>query len=35
VGFLNWFAGGVGCACAGIPVTLTLIIFVVIFFASH
>ena len=35
VGFLNWFAARVGCACAGIPVTLALIIFVAIFFASH
>jgi L-tartrate/succinate antiporter len=35
VGFLNWFAAGVGCACAGIPATWTLIIFVAIFFASH
>jgi len=35
VGFLNWFAAEVGCACSGFPVTLTLIIFVAIFFASH
>ncbi len=35
VGFLNWFAAGVGCACAGIPATWTLIIFVATFFASH
>jgi L-tartrate/succinate antiporter len=35
VGFLNWFAAGIGCACAGIPVTLALVIFIVVFFASH
>ena len=35
VGFLNWFAAGVGCACVGIPVTLALVIFIVVFFASH
>ena len=35
VGFLDWFAAGVGCACAGIPVTIALVIFIVIFFASH
>lgn len=35
VGFLKWFAAGIGCACAGIPVTLTIIVFVAVFFASH
>lgn len=35
VGFLNWFAAEIGCACSGFPVTWTLIIFVAIFFASH
>jgi L-tartrate/succinate antiporter len=35
VGFLNWFAAGVGCACAGIPAKLALVIFIVVFFASH
>jgi L-tartrate/succinate antiporter len=35
VGFLNWFAAEVGCACSGFPATWTLIIFVAIFFASH
>ena len=35
LGFLKWFAAGLGCACAGIPVTLTLVIFTVVFFASH
>jgi len=35
VGFLNWFAAEIGCACSGFPVTLTLVIFVAIFFASH
>ena len=35
VGFLKWFAAGIGCACAGIPVTLTVIVFVAVFFASH
>ncbi len=35
VGFLKWFAAGIACACAGIPVTVTLFIFVAIFFASH
>jgi L-tartrate/succinate antiporter len=35
VGFLKWFAAGIGCACAGIPVTLTVIVFVAAFFASH
>lgn len=35
VGFLKWFAAGIACACAGIPVMVTLLIFVAIFFASH
>jgi len=35
VGFLVWFAAGIACACAGIPVTMTLLLFVAIFFASH
>jgi L-tartrate/succinate antiporter len=35
VGFLKWFAAGIACACAGIPVTVTLLIFAAIFFASH
>ena len=35
VGFLGWFAAGAACACAGIPVTATLLLFVAIFFASH
>jgi L-tartrate/succinate antiporter len=35
VGFLGWFAAGISCACVGIPVTLTLIIFVALFFAAH
>lgn len=35
VGFLRWFATGIACACAGIPVTMTLLLFVAIFFASH
>lgn len=35
VGFLAWFAAGIACACAGIPVTMTLLLFVAIFFASH
>jgi len=35
VGFLRWFAAGIARACAGIPVTVTLLLFVAIFFASH
>ena len=35
VGFLKWFASGIACACAGIPIVLTLFLFVAIFFASH
>jgi len=35
VGFLTWFAAGIACACAEIPVMVTLLIFVAIFFASH
>lgn len=35
VGFLRWYAEGIGCACTGIPVMLTFIIFVTLFFASH
>jgi L-tartrate/succinate antiporter len=35
VGFLSWFAAAVGCACAGIPKTLALVTFIVVFFASH
>ena len=35
VGFLRWYAEGIGCACGNIPVMLTFIIFVTLFFASH
>ena len=35
VGFLKWFANQIGCACAGIPAIVTLVLFVAVFFLSH
>jgi L-tartrate/succinate antiporter len=35
VGILKWFANQIACACAGIPVLATLVLFVAVFFISH
>lgn len=35
VGFLKWFAGRIACGCEGFPITVTLLLFVAVFFLSH